>query len=82
MAVKRTYDLFTASDNAVDIRVNDVSMGTREFDGMGRVTRETIGGRSGSATYDTTRGSLTAPATATSPYTTPVINYKYEPTLG
>ncbi|MEJ5082651.1 RHS repeat-associated core domain-containing protein [Ochrobactrum sp. MYb379] len=80
--IKRIYDRSSASSAAVDIKVNDVSMGTREFDGMGRVTSLTVGGRSWSATYDTAHGSLTAPATVTSPFITPVIDFEYEPALG
>jgi len=80
--ITRTYDRSSASSAAVDIKVNNVSMGTREFDGMGRVTSLTVGGRSWSATYDAAHGSLTAPATVTSPFKTPVIDFEYEPALG
>ena len=80
--VTRTYSRDTASNVVVDILVNDISMGTREVDGMGRITHQTVGGRSWSASYDKDCGSLTSPATITPPYTTPIARYHYEPALG
>ena len=80
--VTRAYSRDTASNVVVDILVNDISMGTREVDGMGRITHQTVGGRSWSASYDKDCGSLTSPATITPPYTTPIARYHYEPALG
>ncbi|MDR6433174.1 RHS repeat-associated core domain-containing protein [Brucella pseudogrignonensis] len=80
--VKRIYGRYFASRAVADIWVNDVSMGKRDFDGMGRVTYQTVGGRSWFATYDPQSGSLTAPATITSPFETPVLEFIYEKDLG
>ncbi|UWF59420.1 RHS repeat-associated core domain-containing protein [Brucella sp. 2716] len=85
--VTRTYSPDSPAQTLIDICVNGVSMGTRIVDGLGRCTSQTSGGRTWTATYDsdssspTFCGSLTAPASVTSPYGV-TVNYTYQPELG
>lgn len=58
-----------------------VSLGTQTFDGLGRVTQRTSGGRTWSATYDAMSGSLNKPSTVTSPNNN-TLNYTYVAELG
>ncbi len=79
--VARTYSSDTPATTLTDIQVNTVSMGTRVVDGLGRITRQTSGGRTLYATYTPISGSLTAPASITSAYRT-TVNCYYQPELG
>ena len=79
--VTRTYSPDSPSQILTDICVNGISMGTRVVDGLGRCLSQTSGGRTWTATYNPTCGSLTSPATVTSPYGV-TVNYTYQPELG
>ena len=56
-------------------------MGAREVDGFGRVTKQTVGGRVATATYNPSSGSLTAPLQVRTPYST-LVQFQYEAALG
>jgi YD repeat-containing protein len=58
-----------------------VSMGTQKFDELGRVTQRSSGGRTWNATYNSKSGSVTSPATVTSPANN-TLNYQYIAALG
>lgn len=79
--VTRTYSPDSPSQILTDICVNGISMGTRVVDGLGRCLSQTSGGRTWTATYNPTCGSLTSPATVASPYGV-TVNYTYQPELG
>ncbi|VVP61574.1 hypothetical protein PS870_06376 [Pseudomonas fluorescens] len=90
--VKRVYSLLSPLAWLADIQVtaelesrNDlpksVSMGTQVFDELGRVTQRSSGGRTWTATYDGSKGSLTSPASVTSPAKN-TLNYQYIAALG
>ncbi|MFQ0812367.1 hypothetical protein AVM02_03085 [Brucella anthropi] len=76
-----TYSRYTAAKVLVGIQVGGVSMGTRTVDGLGRISRQMSGGRTWTATYDKSSGSLTSPSTVTSPYKR-TVKFQYEPQLG
>ncbi|MHC5231775.1 RHS repeat-associated core domain-containing protein [Brucella sp. LJL56] len=79
--VTRLYSRDSASSTVTDIQVNGTSMGTREVDSLGRVTKQTVGGRVTTAIYDAASGSLTAPFQVTTPYGT-TVQFLYEAALG
>ena len=78
--VARIYNDDTPSAVMVNITVDDVSMGTRIVDGMGRITQQDVGGHLWQAEYDPVCGSLTSPSSITSPYGV-TVNYSYQPEL-
>ncbi|MEN4170895.1 hypothetical protein FOT43_22315 [Serratia marcescens] len=67
----REYSPFSSQlwQTKISIKAGDQTflLGTQVFDGLGRLTISTSGGRSWSATYDTASGSLTLPYTVTAP---------------
>nr|WP_313533442.1 RHS repeat-associated core domain-containing protein [Brucella anthropi] len=79
--VTRAYSPDSPAQILIDICVNGVSMGKRVVDGLGRCTSQTSGGRSFTAAYDSDCGSLTAPASVTSPYGV-TVDYIYQAELG
>ncbi|MCA6940485.1 RHS repeat-associated core domain-containing protein [Pectobacterium polaris] len=70
--VRRQYFAASPSSLVKELEVNGHSMGTRDFDGLGRIRSQSAGGREWSSTYDMVSGSLSRPATVTSPYGTTV----------
>lgn len=79
--VTRIYSPDQAGTISTEIKVNGNTLGIRTVDGLGRITSQTSEGNTDSATYDSACGSLTKPATLTTPYGT-TISYKYQPELG
>jgi RHS repeat-associated protein len=75
--VKRSYALHGADDLPISISVNDIELGTQEFDGLGRCTNATTGGRSQTFSYDPGR---MQPASVTMP-DAQLIGYDYQPLL-
>ncbi|MGW2874267.1 hypothetical protein, partial [Kitasatospora sp. NPDC001225] len=63
--VSRTYAPFAAQPLVTELTVGTASYGTQDFDGLGRLTRSTSGGRTWSATY--AKDSDPVPATSTGP---------------
>ncbi|WP_199639227.1 RHS repeat-associated core domain-containing protein [Serratia sp. PAMC26656] len=70
--VSRRYFAASPSSLVKELKVNGHSIGTRDFDGLGRIRSQSAGGREWSSTYDIVSGSLSRPATVTSPYGTTV----------
>lgn len=49
--IKKKYDPLSTGDHPVEIKANDYVLGTRTYDGLMRVTRTTVGGRTTTKKY-------------------------------
>jgi len=76
--VKRIYAPHTDDDLPVGISVNDIELGTQVFDGVGRKTQATIGGRLQTFSYETGHSQPKTVTTASGR----TITYTYSPALG
>ncbi|WP_249410702.1 sugar-binding protein [Pseudomonas sp. St316] len=76
--VRRSYAAHSREDLPVSISVNDIELGTQQFDGLDRMTQSSTGGREQLFTYEPGQ---TQPHTVTTP-SGKVIEYEYQPELG
>ncbi|MEL5558469.1 RHS repeat-associated core domain-containing protein [Serratia ureilytica] len=83
--LQKAYSPFSSQSwlTKISVKVGDKTtlLGTQLFDGLGRLTTSTSGGRTWSAIYDIASGSLTLPYTVTSPDGNRTA-YTYIPELG
>ena len=76
--VVRTYAPYSEEEDQVRITVNDIELGTQQFDGLGRLRQSTVGGRTRTLEY--TAGQMQPSKVLTPKGET--IRYTYEPRLG
>ncbi|MBV7546959.1 type IV secretion protein Rhs [Pseudomonas sp. PDM26] len=51
-SIKKKYDPLSTGDHPIEISANDYVLGTRTYDGLLRVTRTTVGGRTETRSYE------------------------------